>query len=117
LVNLNTQYYRLAIEKIYQTIEEPTFLVISDDLNYARKILPEIQYAEFKGETAIQDFIAFKNCSHQIIANSTFSWWAAWLNDRKDKKVIVPNYFLGFKVKKEFPLNIIPEAWSKQDVY
>lgn len=91
LVNLNTQYYRLAIEKIYQTIEEPTFLVISDDLNYARKILPEIQYAEFKGETAIQDFIAFKNCSHQIIANSTFSWWAAQLNKNSNKLIISPD--------------------------
>jgi hypothetical protein len=91
LVNLNTQYYKLAIEKIYQTIENPKFLVISDDLNYARKVLPEIQYTEFKGETAIQDFIAFKNCSHQIIANSTFSWWAAKLNKNSNKIMISPD--------------------------
>jgi hypothetical protein len=91
LVNLNTQYYNLAIEKIYQEIKDPKFLVISDDLNYARKVLPEIEYTEFKGETAIQDFIAFKNCSHQIIANSTFSWWAAQLNKNSSKLIISPD--------------------------
>ena len=91
LVNLSNQYYTLAIEKICQKIEEPKFLVISDDLNYARKVLPKIKYTEFKGETAIQDFIAFKKCSHQIIANSTFSWWAAQLNKNINKIIISPD--------------------------
>jgi hypothetical protein len=107
LINLNTQYYKLAIEIIYQKIKEPKFLVISDDLNYARKVLPEIQYTEFKGETAIQDFIAFKNCSHQIIANSTFSWWAAQLNKNSSKIIISPDKWDSLNKNDLFTENMI----------
>jgi hypothetical protein len=47
-----------------------------------------------------------------ILSNSTFSWWGAWLNDKKDKIVHAPRYFLGWKTQKEFPENIYPSTWN-----
>jgi hypothetical protein len=92
-------------------------VIMSDEPQLVKKEFAYLNNAIYSEESAIVDFQIIQNAHVCINANSTFSWWAAWLNDRKDKKVFVPNYFLGFKVKKEFPLNIIPEAWSKQDVY
>jgi len=92
-------------------------VIMSDEPQLVKKEFAYLNNAIYSEESAIVDFQIIQNAHVCINANSTFSWWAAWLNDRKDKKVIVPNYFLGFKVKKEFPLNIIPEEWSKQDVY
>lgn len=92
-------------------------VIMSDEPQLVKKEFAYLNNAIYSEESAIVDFQIIQNAHVCINANSTFSWWAAWLNDRKDKKVFVPNYFLGFKVKKEFPINIIPSSWSKQDIY
>jgi len=48
------------------------------------------------------------NCKHNIIANSSFSWWGAWLNNNEDKKVIAPNKWLSTM---EGTRDIIPDSW------
>jgi len=92
-------------------------VIMSDEPELIKKEFAYLSNAIYSVESAIVDFQIIQNAQICINANSTFSWWAAWLNERQDKKVFVPNYFLGFKVKKEFPINIIPAAWSKQDIY
>ena len=57
------------------------------------------------------------NANICILSCSTFSWWGAWLNKQKNLKVYVPKYFLGFKVKKEYPVNIIPKKWKQIEIY
>tara|TARA_B110001452_G_scaffold265700_1_gene270895 strand:+ start:2514 stop:2687 length:174 start_codon:yes stop_codon:yes gene_type:complete len=44
---------------------------------------------------------------------SKFIWWGAWLNENKTKTIFAPEYFLGFKVNKEFLTNMIPKVWNK----
>jgi hypothetical protein len=51
-------------------------------------------------------------CKHNINANSSFSWWSAWLNNNKDKKVVAPINWFGPKIPGN-SLNIIPESWIK----
>ena len=51
-------------------------------------------------------------CDHNIIANSSFSWWGAWLNNNLDKKVIVPNKWFGPAIQHNTN-DLIPETWER----
>lgn len=66
------------------------FLVFSDDPDWCRENLsaPNIRFSPF--QTNIEDLIAMAACDHHVLANSTFSWWAAWLNPKESKRVVAP---------------------------
>ena len=53
-------------------------------------------------------------CRHAIIANSTFSWWAAWLSDNKEKVIVMPEkWYLSSKLnKKSIEIDIVPPDWK-----
>ena len=77
------EYYRKAIAHVQQTIETPAFYIFSDDIHWCKDNFGFINNANFVDDTntAIDDLILMKNCKANIIANSTFSWWAAWLSN------------------------------------
>ena len=88
------EYYRKAIAHIAERILSPHFFVFSDDPQWVRDNL-EISFpADFiDGNRGMQSYIDMQLmslCKHQIIANSSFSWWGAWLNTNPDKKVVAP---------------------------
>lgn len=60
--------------------------------------------------TAITDFYLISNCKHQIIANSTFSWWAAYLNSNKEKIVMAPKKW--FNEADYDAKDLIPQSWN-----
>ncbi|WP_143961598.1 alpha-1,2-fucosyltransferase [Litoribacter populi] len=88
-------YYESAINLIKSKIENPIFYVFSDDQEWVRKNMPFLRNAVFAGELCEhQDFLEFdllKSCKHQVIANSTFSWWASRLNPNPNKIIVQPN--------------------------
>lgn len=88
------KYYREAISHIKKQISSPVFLVFSDDVEYARTILADegqVNYVTWNtGEDSSKDMQLMASCKHNIIANSSFSWWAAWLNPNPRKKVVMP---------------------------
>jgi len=108
-------YYYSAIRHIASQVQEPYFFVFSDDQQWAKdnlKISHRVQFVEANGpDCGEKDMWLMKSCKHHIIANSSFSWWAAWLNNRQDKIVIAPR--LWFLDKKINANDLIPEHWVK----
>ena len=108
-------YYYSAIRHIAAQVQDPIFFVFSDDPQWVKdnlKISYPVHFVEVNGpDQGVEDMWLMKSCKHHIIANSSFSWWAAWLNDRQDKIVIAPRiWFLDKKINDK---DLIPEQWLK----
>lgn len=87
-----TDYYKKAISYINEHIDNVTFYVFSDDIQWVKKnmFLENAIYVDWnKKENSYQDMIMMSYCQGIIIANSTFSWWGAWLNPRNIKKMVI----------------------------
>lgn len=104
-------YYERAIEYIKSKIKSPTFFIFSDDINWAKENL-KLENSIFVSNPDIKDYeelILMSKCKHNIIANSTFSWWGAWLNPNSSKIVIGPKQWTINKTSIE--LDILPKEW------
>lgn len=108
-------YYHSAIKYIISKIKKPFFFVFSDDLLWTRKNLhlkfPCIYVDHNTGKKDYEDMRLMSECKHNIIANSTFSWWGAWLNRNPKKIVITPKEW--FKEETFNPKDLIPKLWLK----
>ncbi len=90
-------FYRRAWQTMLEEFEDAEFFVFSDDMDYARANLPPGGTKHFIAHngnaTAYRDLRLMAACRHHIVANSSFSWWGAWMNPRPDKVVIAPKYW------------------------
>lgn len=89
-------YYPKAIKLIDEKVENPTYLVFSDDVEWIKenlKIAGKKVYVSDMGFSDYQELMIMKHCKHNIIANSTFSYWAAYLNPNQDKIVVCPKHW------------------------
>jgi hypothetical protein len=109
-------YYKKAILYITNRTKECRFYVFSDDIEWCRnniKYLGDLKFIDFNIETdSWQDMYLMSICKHNIIANSTFSWWGAWLNNNSEKMVLAPSRWMN---DQSFE-NLIPKTWIKIDV-
>lgn len=88
------EYYGNAIKHFMD--KNYYFLIFSDSIEYSKNIFGESENIIYiEGNTQEVDMCLMSMCHHNIIANSTFSWWAAWLNNNPDKKVIAPKKWFG----------------------
>lgn len=106
----NTDYYQNSLEIIGNT----NLLIFSDDIDACKKIdilkKPGVQF--ISGESDFIDLYMMSMCQNNIIANSTFSWWSAWLNDSSVKKVLYPEFWFG--EDKQFSTDdLIPNDWTQ----
>lgn len=105
-------YYKRAIEHICSNIKEPIFFCFSEDIEWIKQNLniPNAQYVDCnRGENSWQDMYLMTQCKHNIVANSTFSWWGAWLNNNPSKIIICPTKFDNTGAS----ANIFPDTWIK----
>ncbi len=107
------EYYNQAISYMKNKIENPTFCIFSDDPEWTRKEF-KIDGAIFAGNDILKDYeqmYLMSICKHNIIANSSFAWWGAWLNKNQNKIVIAPKQWTVAKNSDE--LDILPKEWIK----
>lgn len=108
------KYYLAAIAKIKRCVEDPHFFVFSDDPVWTRENLTIDAPATFvthnRADRDYEDLWLISQCQHHIIANSTFSWWGAWLCSRPEKKVISPKQWSW--QPKYNNKERIPEGWE-----
>jgi hypothetical protein len=102
--SLPLKYYKKAIELIDDPAIE--YIFISDDPSFIEKEFDYIPNKYISNHNEIIDLQFLINADICILSNSSFSWWGAWLNNNKNKKIYAPKYWLGFKEGKEFPPGI-----------
>ena len=108
-LSIPLKYYHRIIKQIHD--ESNYYIIISDDPLSIKNEFDYLtnKYISFNNE--IIDFQLMLSADICVISNSTFSWWAAYLNNNKDKSVYCPQYFLGHLIKEEYPINIYPPNW------
>jgi hypothetical protein len=105
----NTDYYSKSLEIIKSKVKNPELFIFSDDIEWVKKNMNFPFPATFVTEKDYIELFIMSKCKHNIIANSTFSWWAAWLNQYEKKIIIAPKTWHNKKANK----SIYPKDWIK----
>lgn len=91
---LPISYYLEALDYLRSKLYKPQFVFFSDDIPWCKKHFDFNDSSFSESDDEWEDLVKMKNCDHFIIANSSYSWWAAWLNDSEDKIIIAPKNWL-----------------------
>ncbi|KAF0237431.1 MAG: glycosyl transferase family [Prolixibacteraceae bacterium] len=103
-------YYLNAINQIKKTVDNPFFIFFSDEIEYVKNTMSTENCYFVEGNTGFEDFYLMSLCKHFILANSTFSFWAAALNNSNQKTVCVPEYWYNTPLRQA---DFIPSGWEK----
>lgn len=107
------EYYHLALRRVPTGL---SFVVITDDPDFAREHFGSLKDCYIaSGNPGVVDMFLLTRCRFNIIANSSFSWWGAWLNDTPGKAVIGPRYHLGWSKRAWIPPEIAVSGWDYVD--
>ena len=111
--SLTPEYYNEAINSICDRLTDPEFFIFSDEPEWCKhNIITDRThtYVDINGpDKAPEDLRLMSACNHFIIANSSFSWWAAWLSENKKKIIIAPKRW--YREKDEG--DIVPKRWIR----
>lgn len=124
--NLDENYYIPAIKKMQESLEDVIFYFFSNDPDYVvntfkdvpNKVIVSInstQLNKYSTKGDVEDLFLMSNCKGQIIANSTFSWWGAFLNNNPNPRIIAPiKWYNDIKAQKDYlRSSLISKNWSK----
>ena len=95
------EYYTSSEAIISKDLHESIFIVFSDDTDWCKTEFSGSRYIICDLGNPYVELCAMTLCDHHIIANSSFSWWGAWLNRKKDKTVIAPSRWFGSMINKD----------------
>lgn len=116
LCDLN--YYKNAVKrlKVLEPSKKLYFLIFSDDYTFIKNNFQFIKNKTLiKGDKndPLKDLFLMMNCNHNIISNSTFSWWGAWLNKNPNKIVVTPEQWFWKEKNNFFLKDLLPNEWIK----
>lgn len=111
---MDEEYYRNAVQLLKTKYSDLSYFIFSDDINYAKQLFQNLENVSFVdlnfGKDSWKDMYLMSICHHHIIANSSFSWWGAWLSQKEGTTVAPENWFnkdvANFDIK-----NIVPSGW------
>jgi hypothetical protein len=111
----SVEYYKKAIKLVTKNLDNPVIYIFSDDPNWVRvnlKFPYKTIVVDANGtEDACQDLWLMSSCKHFVIANSSLSWWGAWLSSSEDKVVVAPKKW--FADKRHDTSDLIPPDWLR----
>jgi hypothetical protein len=107
----NIDYYKRAYDIINDN--SINILVFSDDINWCKDNFKFDNITYIEGEKNIVDMYIMSLCKHNIIANSSFSWWGAWLNNNENKQVIIPSKWFGISNSHLNTNDLYCDKWIK----
>jgi hypothetical protein len=110
------EYYKKALIHIKKTVKTPTLYVISNDPAWCKenlKLDAKMVFVDNNDDVTggAEDMRLMRACRHNIMANSSFSWWGAWLNENPDKIVIAPKKW--FNNPEQDTSDLLPDEWVK----
>lgn len=107
-------YYKKAVDLINKRVKNPKYFVFSDDMEWVKenlKIRSAVYVEGNIGDKSYIDMQLMSLCKHNIIANSSFSWWGAWLNSNAKKIVVAPKKW--FNDTSVDTTDLVPEGWIR----
>ena len=111
----DTHYYEESLKYIKNKIRNPLFIVLSDDIEWVKENInfwENVIFIDWNEKAWYEDLRIMYSCANHIIANSTFSWWGAYLWKNKNKIVIAPKQWF-FVTNNYNQSNYLPENWIK----
>ena len=106
-------YYNNAVARLPSGLGVAVF---SDDPEYARQVFAPMKPWVSVGNPGFRDLHLMAACRYMVIANSSFSWWSAWLNPDQHKVVLAPRFHLGWRLARWYPEAIQVSGWNYIDV-
>jgi hypothetical protein len=110
-------YYERAVKHIESLIPNPQFFIFSDDHAWVKSSLkltsPHFFIADHQADKNYEDLKLMSFCRHHVLANSSFSWWGAWLSDFSDSINIAPQVWVADLQRNEKIKDLIPSAWTR----
>lgn len=107
------EYYHAALETIESQVGPARVVVFSDDIDWCRGAFTGRRFRFSEGNDEATDLALMASCDHHVIANSSFSWWGAWLNPSAKKLVIAPRLWRGVKAKDPEAPDQTPPDWLR----
>jgi len=107
------EYYQAALAEFED--RNYNFIIFSDDIEYCKDLFGSSDNLHYLyNNDPYVDLCLMSMCDHNIIANSSFSWWGAWLNKNPSKKVIAPTEWFGVAYPPTHLLDLIPTNWIRK---
>lgn len=120
-LTVGLQYYSEALSVFYNKFDGNYFklVIFSDDIPWCKENISGENVTYIDGNTNYVDMCMMSMCDHHIIANSSFSWWGAYLNTSQDKTVVCPHQYIGPIDREHQYINgaYFPKTWHSINVY